>query len=60
MKVRHKKLGWKGNVISSFPCFAGPAFRILWENEYKVWKTSNYSDEIVFIVPAPTRRINNA
>ncbi len=60
MKVRHKKLGWKGVVISSFTCFGGLALRILWQNEDSTWKTSNYAKEIIFIIPAPTRRINNA
>ena len=60
MKVRHKALDWNGETIVIMEEAGGLIFRVLWQNEYRAWKTWEYAKELVFIVSAPTRRINNA
>lgn len=59
MKTRHKFKGWRGKIIN-VDSQSGD-FLILWDDKITAWKHSKYvKDNLIFIIPAPTRRINNA
>lgn len=59
MKVRKKKFGTIG-VVADSDRHTKTHILVVWESGSLFWKQMESVKNLIFIVPAPMRRINNA